>query len=548
MAKKEYNKTPEKAAKGLILVPDTSVIVERLITEKIEKKEIVPKKIIINEAVLAELEHQANQGRETGYLGIDEIKKLRELAKKFNFTIEYKGKRPTEFEIRHAKSGEIDSLIRSLAQQENATLMTADRVQALIAQTKGIDTILIEFEKKLRPIVLEKFFDENTMSVHIRENIKAVAKKGRPGKWTFEEVTKEVLDRNAVHEIAKEIVEEAAKREDSFIETQRRHSTIVQMGRYRIVITRPPFSDGYEITAVRPVKILSMKDYNLSPKLLERIETKAEGILIAGAPGMGKTTFAQALAEYYEKKQKIVKTVEAPRDLQLPEAITQYSLSHGSPKEIRDILLLSRPDYTIYDEMRDTDDFKLFADLRLSGVGMVGVVHGTAPIDAIQRFLGRIELGVIPHVVDTVIFIKNGEVNKVFNISMEVKVPAGMVEADLARPVVVVRDFETGKLEFEIYSYGEETVVIPVKAAAFSPLQSLAAQTIEREFRKYVDNVSVDFASDNRAIVYIPPHAVAAIIGKQGKNIEMLEQRLGISIDIQELKKKRKKDRAEHSF
>ena len=30
---------------------------------------------------------------------------------------------------------------------------------------------------------------------------------------------------------------------------------------------------------------------------------------------MGKTTFAQALAEYYAYKNKIVKTVESPRDL-----------------------------------------------------------------------------------------------------------------------------------------------------------------------------------------------------------------------------------------
>ena len=70
-------------------------------------------------------------------------------------------------------------------------------------------------------------------------------------------------------------------------------------------------------------------------------------------------------------------------------------------KEIHDILLLSRPDYTIFDEMRNTEDFRLFADLRLSGVGMLGVMHATKSIDAIQRFIGRIELGVIPHIIDT---------------------------------------------------------------------------------------------------------------------------------------------------
>ena len=52
---------------------------------------------------------------------------------------------------------------------------------------------------------------------------------------------------------------------------------------------------------------------------------------------MGKSTFAQALAEFYSKQDKIVKTVEAPRDLVLPENVTQYALSHGDAQEIHDI-------------------------------------------------------------------------------------------------------------------------------------------------------------------------------------------------------------------
>ena len=264
---------------------------------------------------------------------------------------------------------------------------------------------------------------------------------------------------------------------------------------------------------------------------------QAEGVLIAGAPGMGKSTFAQALAEYFAGQKKIVKTVEAPRDLQLPDSITQYSISHGSAQEIHDILLLSRPDYTIFDEMRNTEDFRLFADMRLAGVGMVGVVHATKPIDAIQRFIGRIELGVIPQIVDTVIFIKDGRVNKVFNIRMDVKVPSGMTEADLARPIVTINDFETGKLEYEVYSYGEETVVVPVKPDMSSPLQSLAAESIKKEFNRYSDLVKVDVVSNNSAVVYVPEGNIAQIIGKGGQNIEFIVKKLRIHIDIQPLTK-----------
>jgi len=350
-----------------------------------------------------------------------------------------------------------------------------------------------------------------------------------------------------VKELAKQITEETGLRKDSFIEIDRRGSTIIQLSNYRIVITRPPFADGYEITAVRPVKRLTLKDYNIPEKLMKRISVQAEGILISGAPGHGKSTFAQALAEFYALSDKVIKTIEAPRDLILPPEVTQYSISHGSSQEIHDILLLSRPDYTIFDEMRNTEDFRLFADLRLSGVGMIGVMHATKSIDAIQRFIGRIELGVIPHIVDTVIFIRDGQISNVFSLSMEVKVPSGMFEQDLARPVVVIHDFNTGRLEFEIYTYGEQTVVIPVSSETKAPTHSLAADSIKREFLRYSDNVNVDVVSNNKCVVYVPDKHRSAIIGKNGSNIEKIEKKLGLSIDIRDLQESKGEHRGEAS-
>ena len=521
------------------LVPDTSVIIEGIVSKKIESKEIAPEGIIIHEAILAELEHQANMNKSVGYFGLEEIKKLKDLSKTFGFRIEFLGQRPRAAEVKYARLGEIDFLIRQLAYETGATLITADKVQAKVAEAKGIKLMFVELKIKPKKIKLENFFDDKTMSVHLKEGVYAFAKKGMPGNWAFEKISQKKLEYEEVKEIAKEIIEQANSRRDSFIEIDRPGSTIVQLGLFRIVIARPPFSDGWEITAVRPVKRLSLSEYSITEKLRKRLEEQAEGILIAGAPGMGKSTFTQALAENYSLKNKIVKTVEAPRDLVLPDEITQYAVSHGTPEEIRDILLLSRPDHTLFDEMRNTQDFLLFSDLRLAGVGMIGVIHATKPIDAIQRFIGRIELGVIPHVIDTVLFIKNGAISKTFNVQMIVKVPSGMTESDLARPVVVVSDFETGKPEFEIYSYGEETVVIPVQESFRSPLQELAKKQIEREFLKYTDRMQVDFTSDNRVSVFVPEKYVASIIGKQGSNISQLEERLGVGIDIHVLEEQR---------
>jgi len=532
------------------LVPDTSVIIEGLISEKIEKKEILFEEIIIHEAVLAELEHQANLGRAVGYLGLDELEKIWALSVEGRFQVKYAGRRPKMVEIKYASMGEIDSMIRELAWEMDATLLSADKIQTRIAKAKGMKVIYIEpKEKEVKKLKLEKFFDKTSMSVHLRENVKPKAKKGVPGKWIFEVIRKEVMGHEEIKEISREIIESAKTRKDSFIEIQREGSTIVQLGHYRIVITRPPFSDGWEITAVRPVKKLSLEDYKLSEKLMKRLAEQAEGVLIAGAPGHGKSTCASALAEYYASQEKVVKTIEAPRDLILPDEITQYAISHGDSQEIHDILLLSRPDYTIFDEMRNTNDFRLFADLRLSGIGLLGVVHATNPIDAIQRFVGRIELGVIPHVIDTVIFIKDGEINKVLSLAMTVKVPSGMTEADLARPIVEVRDFETNKLEFEIYSYGEETIVVPVKEGKKgSSMHGLAAKQIEKTLRTFIDDVEAEVVSDNKAIIYVPEKDIGRVIGKEGKTIDEIERKLGISIEVREKQEKKTAEGEEVEF
>ncbi len=512
-------------------VVDTSAVIDKAVSKLVRNKEIKGR-IIVPMAVIAELENQANRGHEIGFIGLEELQEIRKLP---GCQIEFSGERPNEMQIKFAKSGYIDAMIREIAFREKATLITADLVQAESGKAFGLEVMHIKGKIVKEKLTIEKFFDDKTMSVHIKAECHVMAKKGSPGNWKLEKADDKKLSSEDVQAIAKEIVEKSRVDPDTMIEISRRGSTIVQYKNYRIVIVRPPVSDGWEITAVRPLKKLELANYKLPEALLERIKEKSRGIVISGDPGAGKSTFAQALAELYLSIGKVVKTIESPRDLQLPDEITQYSKNFASSEEIHDILFLSRPDNIIFDEMRDTPDFELYTDLRLGGSECIGVLHGASPIDAIQRFISRMEVGMIPSVVDTVIFIQAGNIAKVYRLEMMVKVPTGMTEADLARPVVEVRDFDNDRLEYEIYSYGEQTVVIPVSGSQRTGAHELAEKTIEREFKKYATRVKVEVVSDNKALVYVPEEEMAKIIGKKGSMISVIEKSLGMHIDLREL-------------
>lgn len=532
------------------IIPDTSAVIIGAISELIENSDLDYPEIIVPEAVVCELEHQANDNRSEGLKGLKELQKLQDLQDEGELAVTFKGKRPSNYDIRYAKSGEIDSIIRDLARSEMGTLLTNDKVQAETAKAQGIPVYFYEQKYVEKPLSIEKFFDERTMSIHLKENVVPMAKKGTPGHIDFVVLNEKRYSYKELKKIVDEILDKAKSDPKTYLESEKEGSFVVQSREYRISIAYPPFSEALEITIVRPVANISLDEYHLSEKLLNRIRTSAEGILISGSPGAGKSTFVQAIAKYYSSKlNKVVKTMESPRDLQLPDEITQYAPLEGSMENTADVLLLVRPDYTIYDELRKNTDFNIFADMRLAGVGMIGVVHATRPIDAIQRIASRVELGVIPSIVDTSIYIEDGKVTSVYETKMTVKVPTGMKEADLARPVIEVRDFETGELKNEIYTYGEQTIVMDINlvngssndGTHKSSVDKIAEEEILRKIKKVLPKkakVEVEVISPERANIYIPDEFVPKIIGKNGKRIAEIEEKVGISLGVEVIENK----------
>jgi ATPase len=521
------------------VVPDTSAIVDGRVSERDDFS-----RVIVPNAVVAELESQANDGRDSGWSGLEELQRLVDAAEADEIDLEYVGRRPSSEESEGAGEGDIDALIRAVAADEEATLLTSDRVQAEVARATGVSVEYVEpkvDESMDDGLDIERYFNEETMSVHLKTGVVPMAKRGDIGNISYGPIGEEALTEAEMLTIAQDIDSTARSSSKGFVELEEPGMRIIQYENYRIAVARPPFADGIEVTAVRPIAKTTLDDYELPAGMRDRFTERQRGVLLSGAPGAGKSTFAQAVAEFLADAGFAVKTMEKPRDLQVGPEITQYTELRGSMERTADSLLMVRPDYTIYDEVRKTSDFRTFADMRLAGVGMIGVVHATRPIDALQRLVGRVELGMIPQVADTVVYIEAGEVNTVYDVETEVKVPHGLMEEDLTRPVIVVSDYETGDPAYEIYTFNQQVVTVPLDGAPGeegdeSGVDRIARNEIEREVKSVAHGpVEVELKSGNAAVVYVSEDDISTVIGKGGGRISEIENRLGLDIDVRTL-------------
>ncbi|MCS7122650.1 MAG: ATPase, T2SS/T4P/T4SS family [Candidatus Micrarchaeota archaeon] len=407
------------------------------------------KEILIPRVVILELKHMLDTDKyQKAKAGFSELERLKGVV----------GFRVVEGDLKiglvdRIRSDVVDRIIIEIAKKENATIITKDQGIYYMARIEDVDVVRMESDSDIS--VLDQLFTENTMSVHIKIG-NVFRKVGNPSDWRLERVDVQIHPEHLIDSI-----ERYARAAGYGYEVYHDHLKIIQLGRYRIVITTPPLSDNPEITVVRSIRKMDLEEYRISKRLVERLDSST-GLLIAGAPGSGKSTFAAALSNHYNSKGRIVKTIEQPRDMLVDHAVTQYSKNSIDLNSLRDVLLLVRPDHVVFDEIRTPEDFGFYSDLRLAGIGMVGVVHANRAIDAIHRFVNRLELGLLPHVIDTVIFIDRGKVEEVYSLSLTVRVPTGIQERDLARPIVEIRNFETGRLMYEIYKFSDEVVLMEV--------------------------------------------------------------------------------------
>jgi ATPase len=537
------------------LVPDTSVIIDGRITSLITQGDCPDAEVIIPEAVVAELESQANQGREIGFSGLAELQRLDRMAQDGLCTVRFVGVRPSLDQVRLAAGGEIDAMIRAAAHEHDAIFVTSDRVQSEVGRAKGLQVQYLRPEiGEFGPLGIDQFFDEQTLAVYLKELVPPYAKRGTIRNARFVKIRDQPSSEHELVALAQECLERAKRDPDGFIEHESRGITVLQIGSMRIAIARCPFVDGMEITAVRPVVDVTLDDYTGTDGLTERLAGGRSGILIAGAPGVGKTTLAQNCATFLMENGVIVKTMEAPRDMQVPDLISQYTALDGRMEATAEMVMLLRPDYVVYDELRRTEDFRVFADMRLAGVGMIGVLHAENVHAALLRFLSRVDFGTLPRVVDTIVIVEEGEIAHIYDLEFGLRVPESIPGDGAVTPVVTVVDAASGLPALEVFRYDGEIVIMPLSVPAAAPerarteparerVPALSAdersggrqveRELQREIGRFTDGpVEVRMLSDTKAVVYIDDKDVPAAIGKGGKNVASIVNRIGVGIDI----------------
>ena len=580
----------------MILVPDTSVVIDGRVTALLEKGEYCDATIIIPEAVFAELEAQANQGREIGFSGLAELQKLCVLAKQGKITLQYVGERPRLEQVKLAGGGEIDSMIRAVAIEYGATFLTSDYVQAEVARAKGLEVIYLKSEmvNSFAPLMVDEFFDENTFAVYLKERVAPCARKGTIKESRLVQIREAPATEYELRAVAQECLERAKRHPDGFVEVEMPGVTVSQIGSMRITTTRPPFSDGIEITIVRPTREVSFESYNYAAALKDRLKEGAGGMLIIGTPGSGKSTLEQNIAIYLAAQNFIVKTIESPRDLMVPDSITQYTALDGSIAATGEVLTLLRPDYVVFDEMRRSDELAVFADLRLSGIKVIGGLHAKSALDAMIRLSSLVDLNLIPQIVATMVFVKAGDISEIYNVSSGFGVPKALEQIGdpQIRPIVRLTNIITQETAAEAFRYEGEVMVTPAtglpkvtpivvpkaKAAPVSmPAQAPVQKTqmpvetpepvqqeersappvhsmptyevtddnpawlvlekeIQNEIRRFTEgDIVVRMITDTKAAVYIEDADVPAAIGKAGKNIAAVVSKVGIGIDVRPL-------------
>jgi len=117
-----------------------------------------------------------------------------------------------------------------------------------------------------------------------------------------------------------------------------------------------------------------------------------------------------------------------------------------------------------------------------------------------------------------------------------------MESEDLARPVIVITSFLTKQVEYEIYTFGEQIVVMPLSEANGEWRVVSKGKTAMSEYAKHTISTKIeqllpcDFLLKikwaSTLDLYVPETYKGRVIGKAGANVNQLEKDMRLKINL----------------
>ena len=110
-----------------------------------------------------------------------------------------------------------------------------------------------------------------------------------------------------------------------------------------------------------------------------------------------------------------------------------------------------------------------------------------------------------------------------------------MTQDDLARAVIVITEHPSSEPKFEIYTFGDQVVVVPVSQEQDSQSSEETKARVADEISNFLgtNHVEVKMKGSGKAVVRVPEPMMARLIGRKGASISELERKLKVRLDVE---------------
>jgi type IV secretion system protein VirB11 len=139
-------------------------------------------------------------------------------------------------------------------------------------------------------------------------------------------------------------------------------------------------------------KLLALRDAGEWPAFFQAAVAGRRNILVSGATGSGKTTFAKGLVRFIPPDERLL-TIEDARELVVPHRNAVHllyskdgqGLAKVGPKQLLESALRMRPDRILLQELRDASAFFYLRNVNSGHPGSITTVHADSAALAFEQ-------------------------------------------------------------------------------------------------------------------------------------------------------------------